>query len=542
MSSRQIITDLKQAQQDYEWYPTTNEIIRALVEDLRLQRFDYRLSNASLLDVGAGDGKVLMAVKDAKLGVTQLMAIEKSTILCERMDPSIFNVGQDFMEQTLYGHHVDVVFSNPPYRQYPAWSCRIIRQAASPLVYLVIPARWTGSDMIQQALKYRDTEAEVVGTFDFEDAEERESRAKVHLLRIKLKCDKDDAFDRFFESEFGHLRERFATHKEERKKAINAELAQMGDSYPEALVLNYQEALRRIETNYALMSQLDVGLMKEFDIVPEVVRDKLRTKLYGLRTHYWQLLFSRIRAITDRLTSKSRATLLSTLGANTHVDFTLGNIQIVLLWAIKNANRFIDQQLVDVFSTMAELANVHNYKSNQRTFRDHYWRYRCDDEERPTKFYLDYRVVLQHAGGIEVGEFKPIRTNGLTEHGTTFLQDILTVASNLGFMTTTDAPELYHGGVELWVSGKSHQFYHKVTGLPSQQVLMEVKAFKNQNMHVRFSQDFIRALNVEMGRLQGWLHSPEEAVEELGDPLAAACFRSNHQLKTGTSAQMLTCS
>lgn len=61
----------------------------------------------------------------------------------------------------------------------------------------------------------------------------------------------------------------------------------------------------------------------------------------------------------------------------------------------------------------------------------------------------------------------------------------------------------------------------------------------NQNMHVRFSQDFIRALNVEMGRLQGWLHSPEEAAEELGDPLAAACFRSNHQLKMGTSAQML---
>lgn len=38
MSSRQIITDLKQAQQDYEWYPTTNEIIRALVEDLRILR------------------------------------------------------------------------------------------------------------------------------------------------------------------------------------------------------------------------------------------------------------------------------------------------------------------------------------------------------------------------------------------------------------------------------------------------------------------------------------------------------------------------
>ena len=45
--------------------------------------------------------------------------------------------------------------------------------------------------------------------------------------------------------------------------------------------------------------------------------------------------------------------------------------------------------------------------------------------------------------------------------------------------------------------------------------LVAVRAFKNQNLHMQFSQKLMLAINVEAGRLLGWLRSAEDAIEEL---------------------------
>lgn len=45
--------------------------------------------------------------------------------------------------------------------------------------------------------------------------------------------------------------------------------------------------------------------------------------------------------------------------------------------------------------------------------------------------------------------------------------------------------------------------------------LVEVKAFKNGNMHLRFAPDFMLALNVEAGRLLGWIRNPAQACDEM---------------------------
>jgi len=71
-------------------------------------------------------------------------------------------------------------------------------------------------------------------------------------------------------------------------------------------------------------------------------------------------------------------------------------------------------------------------------------------------------------------------------------------------------------------------------------ILFDVKAFKNRNLHLRLNQKFILALNVEHGRLKGWLRSPQEAVDELNDPEAADFFKSTIQLGTGNLPLLLT--
>ena len=61
---------------------------------------------------------------------------------------------------------------------------------------------------------------------------------------------------------------------------------------------------------------------------------------------------------------------------------------------------------------------------------------------------------------------------------------------------------------------------------------MDVRAHKSGTMHLRLNPALALALNVEYGRLKGWLKSGSEAAEEIGDPKAAALFATNLRLPT----------
>lgn len=565
--ARALVAEVIEAAQDFEFYPTTQEIIRALARDLcGVSSENYREEYNSILDIGAGNGKVLLALRDYFTGdevknkfgndafrirFNALHAIEKSQVLCQQLDPSILIVGTEFEEQSLLSKAVDVIFCNPPYSQYEAWTEKIIRQAASRLVYLVIPERWEKSVKIADAIKFREAEAHKVGSFDFENAEDRTARAKVHLLRIKLHTNKEgDAFERFFNEQFADLIAKFAAGKakpaedgeEDRDEPTKGGRHRpfsslvVGPNYPEALTGLYRAEMAHVEKNYALVSELDVDLLREFDISPPRIMACLKTRLAGLRSAYWHELFSHLNSVTDRLTSQSRQNLLNVLHKHVEVDFTVSNICAVLVWVIKNANQYIDSQLLHTYELMVDKCNVHLYKSNKRTWTDQQWRYCRDDEEKPSHFALDYRIVTHRIGGIKTGYSFD---RGLEERGQTFLGDLLTIAKNLGFNCTTNDGRLSYHKREEWEAGQAQQFYfiHKKTNARVQ--LFDVRAFKNGNLHLRLNQSFILALNVEHGRLRGWLRSPEEAVAELGEPKAAAYFKSNLQLAPGSGLLLL---
>lgn len=57
----------------------------------------------------------------------------------------------------------------------------------------------------------------------------------------------------------------------------------------------------------------------------------------------------------------------------------------------------------------------------------------------------------------------------------------------------------------------------------------------NGNLHIRLAQEFAQTLNVEVGRLRGWVSSGPEAAEELGmDPATAQrVFNSLHTFTPG---------
>lgn len=550
-----IVSELKEADQDHEFYPTTDAIISRLASDIGLRTADEwrgERNFASFLDIGAGNGKVLRAIRD-RCQLTKLFAIEKSQRLCQELDAEILIVGTSFHEQSLFSKHVDIIFCNPPFSEYEAWTDKIVRQSAAQIVYLVLPERWKTDAQIAEALEFRSVSAKAIGDFDFQDAD-RPARCKVQLVKIDYRHEidgqrydrnRDAGFEKFFKAQFADLIAKFKSTEPDKDpeeigkvKKVYHELV-VGPNYPQAMVGIYNQELAHVEKNYALIAELDADLLREFDVNPDRIMGCLKARLSGLRSEYWNELFAHLTSVTNRLTSESRKKILQTLSEHVQVDFTLDNILAVIVWLLKNANAYIDSQLVETYEKLVDKCNVILYKSNKRTWTDEKWRY-ChrDDDDKPSHFALDYRIVTHRVGGISADYSG---NHGLDERAATFIKDMMTIARNLGFECDTGDNRLHayrHGIAKDWRSNEKQDFRCIYQGKNA--LLFDVRAFQNGNLHFRLNQNFIRALNVEHGRLKGWLRTPREASEELNDPKAGALFKSNLQLPTTDPSLMLT--
>lgn len=555
-----IITQLKLADQDFEWYPTTDEIIDAIRRDIRRHLPDTRevdKESFSMLDCGAGDGRVLRALTQG-----DRFAIEIADIHLQAIGHDIYIVGTDFREQSLIDKKVDVVFSNPPYSEFDLWAAKIIREANAGLIYLVIPTRWTESQDIQDALASRKVKAHVISTFDFSDAP-RAARATVDIIRVKMRehrCDrgpKTDPFDVWFESTFnlGHAPaaaedddepdhatklDHIARRQEQVRNRARQALVGGGD-YVAALENLYNRDMQALFENYRHFEAMDTDLLREVGVTAETVKQALKARIAGLKDLYWHTFFDTFGKITARLITSRRKHMLEKIMQHVHIDFTARNAYAIAVWAIKNANIYFDDQLIEVFERLISQANVTSYVSNQTTFGKEKWRYNSTSWEmrqHAERIKLEYRVVLEYAGGIVGGDkWDRERHHGLTETGVEYLRDLRTVADNLGFEVALYPNEdpLMMGQ---WESNGLKQFHARYKG--EEVVLMDVRGFYNRNFHIRFNQEFMIRLNVEFGRLKGWLRSKEEAAAELEVPVekAAQAFKSNIML-TGSPQLLL---
>jgi hypothetical protein len=113
-------------------------------------------------------------------------------------------------------------------------------------------------------------------------------------------------------------------------------------------------------------------------------------------------------------------------------------------------------------------------------------------------------MVLHRVGGISTSRWAFESRCGLSQSAFQFLEDCITVANNLGI-------EVPHGLEQYqWTAGKQ-VVIKAADGKP----FVAVRAFMNGNLHLHFDPRFTLALNVEAGRLLGWLRTPTQAAEEL---------------------------
>jgi hypothetical protein len=539
-----LLAKVKQNNEDFEWYPTTNEIIEALYKDI----LSLDESTSSILDIGAGDGNVFKVLtqlsKDHKEKVADIprenrngnyqyynyvetfnptfYAIEKSKTLIQAMDKDVFVVGSDFNEQSLIDKKVDCIYCNPPYSEYEEWTNKILREANSKIVYLLIPKRWTENEIIQHTIAEREIKYAVIGEYSFEHSEYRQARAIVNLIRfdISSRYDRKDSFDIWFEDHFkinaklDDSESKYAREQATKKKVSN-ELISVDNFVKESVKL-YNRDLENLLNNYKALESLDSSLLSELGISVKGVKEGLKLKIENLKSIYWHILFERLDTITIRLTEKSRERLTKKLFENVNIDYSEDNIYMLIIWVIKNSNEYFNKQLLEVYEKLADKENIILYKSNKRIIEDD-WRY---VKSSMSHYALDYRLVISVYNTFGGYEFEKV--NGISKEAYNFIKDIFTVAINLGFNLNINS--LHHHQYE---SRKEYNFYDS-----NGDIFVALRLYQNGNIHFKFSQKFIKKLNIEAARLNGWIKSPKEASEEFDVTFeeAAQMFKNNLQL------------
>jgi hypothetical protein len=234
--------------------------------------------------------------------------------------------------------------------------------------------------------------------------------------------------------------------------------------------------------------------------------------------------------VNRKLTKKSRDRLTERLTRHTALEFNQANVLAVLEWVVANANLYLDDQFIEVYERLMERANIDAYKSNQRVFKEYNFGYghfsyrhdreRFDTQVGPARLKVGHRIVLECVGGLYNGPWDHEK-NKLSDMAASFISDLMTIANTLGFLTVDRMPQ--EGA---WEGSEAQVF--KWNDGEGRALLFEVRAFKNGNLHLRFDPRFIHALNIQYGKLRGWLHGAEEAVVELGvDEAEALCCISH---------------
>ena len=525
-STSQTLFELKAAGEDHEWYPTTDEIIQVVACDIkrRSKKIYGRADEAiSVLDIGAGDGRVLTRLTETldhdewhkRIPITPY-AIEKAAVHLANMPKGIVVLGTDFWEQTLVDKRVDIAFCNPPYSEFQEWVCKIIRECAAETIYLVIPMRWRSSDSIRVALEnvgvtahgedencddyFIPANVASLGEFDFESAD-RQARAKVEIVRLSIRVKGPSAFDAAIEELLPEL-ETFDDQSGE-SPVDHIQPCRMieGGNVITTMVGAYDAELAQLYETYRAVVKFNPYLLKELGVTKETIKSGLRSKIEGLKDRYWKALFDHLSEVTNRLATKQRKAFLDSLKGKNTVDFTVSNIHAMLLWVTKWSSDYFDEQLIDLFKAMSQKATVERYKSNKKVFDEGNWRYL---NAEASHYKLCYRMVLETHGGIYSGSYSWEAPNGLCKSTAELLRDFVTVANNLGF-DCDDSPDNYE-----WTSNKKIDLR-----LNNGEPLMDVRAFKNGNIHIRVAKNVMLAINVQAGKLLGWLRTSEEAMNEL---------------------------
>ncbi len=115
-----------------------------------------------------------------------------------------------------------------------------------------------------------------------------------------------------------------------------------------------------------------------------------------------------------------------------------------------------------------------------------------------------------------------------------FLEDTYIIAGNLGFDVVRELPcDKGDVNVDKWRNFDVH--------LKDGSLFANIKLYKNGNRHVKFCEEFMQKLNVEMARINGWIQDKGDAASEMGMSAAEIerFWGSNQKIEIAAGKQLL---
>ena len=499
---KNLLDNLKENNQDFEFYPTNSRMIATICN-----YFGRQLKNKTILDIGAGNGnfftkldseiKKVMNIaiqngadeRDVNFNIHKF-AIEKSEILIEQMPNDITIIGADFQQQTLIDKDFDYIFCNPPYGEFKEWMHKIINETNSNDVIMIVPSRWIKDDKLLALIKKRQFTFKIIGNDDFLDGERR-ARAYVDIIHFSRLREKQIYKDReyinqsfidFFEDQFGE------SFKNEKEKELKEKLEEekenelvAGNNTIETLCNLYNIEFEKLLNSYKAITGLGEITLKDIGLNKEKILLSLSYKISKLKDDYWRYLINNTDKITSRLTNSTRNRLITKITLNIgNIDFNEKNVYAVVIWIIKNVNKSYDQQLLEMFDICIAPENVKNYKSNQKVFEteENRWGGGCGtksnfkNQKEVKNVILDYRIINQ------INQY--YYGNYYSNKDKYIIEDWQIICNNL--------------------------LGHKDFG--------EIKFYKNGNCHIKFNVDFAKAFNIQASLLKGWIKDKKQAKED----------------------------
>lgn len=578
-----VVQSLKEANQDFEFYPTTNSQINVITNDieeiLKSHSFPYRQRDSiQVLDIGAGDGRVLTALgksldKESSRLTASLFAVEKATVHTDQYrEKDITLIGTEFNEINFISKSTDIAFCNPPYSEYSTWLHVLLTQLNFKLFYAIVPKRWKDDPQVSRAIEQRGiTTSKVLASSDFHSAD-RQARAEVEIVRFAFndfEAEKDKyekrlssiesrrhfshyqpeigrnascPFQIFLETELG-LKKSYSqttqdfhefSEKERVRKSMQTEGNKTYDLVKSrgvlwALLDNYDRDLHKVLAEYKKISELDPALLQELGVEYDSIRKGVKAKLFGYRNVYWALLFDELETLSSRLTAKNRQSLLNTLNGNS-LDFTYTNAVYIIKYAVDMANELIEDSLISVYKTLtSEKSILRHYKSNTHMFNDS-WRHTHDSMNDQAKYLLDYRFVSSHRSNFGSNSWD----KGLTEDARRYTNDLVVVFKLLGYSDITLDHQYEHmdAGDKLMITG---------VDLEGDTIeLLKIRYYKNGNRHLTFNQKAMLRFNVTVSRLLGWVRNKSEFEAEIDSkkPIADEIWSIGDNLKVQPSTML----
>ena len=546
MNTTDIVKIVKDNNNDYEFYPSTITMLNFIKEAVQyrfkdkydMDEYQKNEKEVSVLDIGCGDGR---AAEIISCGGKKYF-IEKSPILRNLLSEEFIPVGTDFYCTNLITlNKVDVIFCNPPYSDYIFWTKKILEESNCSYLYMIIPERWINNNELQNVLKLRKIEYRIIYEGDFLDAE-RKARAKINIVEFDINSNKRtnnfiDPFKIWYEKTFPNLNELPETKeynyniREKIKERINDDLLEnniidnskaiiSGKDYIHRLVELYELELKNFSKVYIALNELPSDILNSVNISKSQLLINLKEKISILKNVYWNEFFNSYESLKSRLTTENKKTLLNELLFNNCIDFNEENMYAVTVWALKQCNKLYDSQIVEVMESLMTYGNTLFYKSNERTFKKEDWRW---NKNKIEKYYLnlELRIILSYKGKIiSDNETKYDYINNLHIDSHNFINDIIIVANNLGFFIS-ERSEKRH-----WIAGKKQSFY-----LDNGDLFLEAIAYQNENFHLKLNIDFLKALNIEFGRIKKWINHKEDIVNEMNYSIIDANKYYNKNLR-----------